>query len=71
MKQIEDVLKLMHTYQKRTNKPLKTIKMSQQTFAMVRNEFAVVSGSRSQEFNGATIEFCTEAEEDMYYEEML
>ncbi len=71
MKQIEEVFKLMHEYQKRTNKPLKAIKMSQKTFAIIRNEFSVVSGSRSQEFNGAVIEFCTEAEEDMYYEEML
>lgn len=71
MKQVEEVLKLMNEYQNRKNKPLKSIKMSQKTFAMIRNEFSVISGSRNQEFNGAVIEFCTEAEEERFYEELF
>lgn len=71
MKQIEEVLKLMHEYKAKTNKPLKRIKMSDKTFAEVRKEFAIISASKQPEFNGAVIEFCTEMEENRFYEDML
>jgi hypothetical protein len=71
MKQIEEVLKLMHEYKAKTNKPLKRIKMSDKTFAAVRKEFDIVSASKNPEFNGAVIEFCTEAEEDRFYQDLL
>lgn len=71
MKQIEDVFKLMHEYKSRTSKSLKTIRMSHKTFAEIHNEFLITSGGLNPEFNGAIIEFCTEAEEDMFYKEIL
>jgi hypothetical protein len=71
MKQIEEVLKLMHEYKTRNNKPLTLIKMSHKTFAEIRNEFSVISGSRNPEFNGAIIEFCTETEENDFYQKIL